>query len=87
MSVGGLGRLLILPVFCLGALGGSSQAATPPQVVDLGTLGGSESNAVAVNDSGQVIGWSYTAANAGFMPSYGHSRGDGGPRHPRRQLQ
>jgi probable HAF family extracellular repeat protein len=32
-------------------------------VVDLGTLGGTRSQATAVNRSGQVVGWSTTAAN------------------------
>jgi probable HAF family extracellular repeat protein len=34
--------------------------ATPPQygVTDLGTLGGVESSANSINDSGQIAGWS-----------------------------
>jgi probable HAF family extracellular repeat protein len=40
------------------ALVGTAQTATPP--VDLGTLGGTSSFAVAVNDSGQVVGASFT---------------------------
>ena len=33
-------------------------------MVDLGTLGGTESIALAVNRSGQVVGYSSTASNA-----------------------
>ena len=33
-------------------------------MVDLGTLGGSQSFAVAVNDHGQVVGYSHTAGDA-----------------------
>ena len=30
-------------------------------VTDLGTLGGSASGTNAINNSGQIVGWSYTA--------------------------
>ena len=33
-------------------------------MTDMGTLGGSESHATGINDSGQVVGWSYTASGA-----------------------
>jgi probable HAF family extracellular repeat protein len=34
-------------------------------LIDLGTLGGSNSGAGAINEKGQVIGWSDTAGNVG----------------------
>jgi probable HAF family extracellular repeat protein len=42
--------------------GGSGAAAPAFPSVDLGTLGGASSNAVAINDAGQVVGWSTTAS-------------------------
>ena len=57
---------LVLLVFFVAALAQSSRAAAAPVAVDLGTLGGSYSEALAVNDSGQVVGYGYTAGNAAY---------------------
>src|SRR5437764_12150497 len=42
----------------------SAQAsgATSYEAIDLGTLGGSSSRANAINDSGQIVGWSITTS-------------------------
>ena len=44
-------------------------------MVDLGTLGGTTSRAVAVNDGGQVVGWAETAA--GQTHAFSWTEGDG----------
>jgi probable HAF family extracellular repeat protein len=44
-----------------GGSGGGATANVEYDVVWLGTLGGSESSALAVNSSGQVVGWSFDA--------------------------
>jgi hypothetical protein len=49
--------LLVLLAVLVAALAGTARAGTPPVVaVDLGTLGGTNSDARAVNAKGQVVG-------------------------------
>jgi probable HAF family extracellular repeat protein len=50
---------------------GLAPAASAASAVDLGTLGGTYSFATAVNDSGQVVGYSDMTGNAG--PSHAFS--------------
>src|SRR5438128_5724714 len=62
--------ILFLPavIFC------SIASASPAyHLTDLGTLGGPQSAATAINDSGQIAGFSYTAAgyNHAFLYSGG----------------
>ena len=44
--------------------GAATDAVSSPTAIDLGTLGGRESWAVAVNDAGLVVGRSYTTRDA-----------------------
>ena len=48
---------LLAVLLSLAAASAPAPAATPA-IHDLGTLGGSNSHGVAVNDAGQVAGWS-----------------------------
>ena len=52
---------LILCVLLLGSLATDPCLAVEYKIVDLGTLGGSVGRAYGINNSGQVVGWSYTA--------------------------
>jgi probable HAF family extracellular repeat protein len=57
------GQVVVVPLAVLfAALAGTVRAQTP--AFDLGTLGGTFSNAVGVNSSGQVVGASTTAGDA-----------------------
>src|SRR5207302_1891411 len=59
------GRTLVLLAVQLAALTGNARAATAPFIpIDLGTLGGTDSAALAVNASGQVVGYGDTIGNA-----------------------
>lgn len=55
--------LAVVVVLAVGAARGAAAQYVP---IDLGTLGGTISVAIAVNDSGQVVGDSFTAGDAEF---------------------
>jgi probable HAF family extracellular repeat protein len=53
-----------LPAGLVSARAGAATAArSTPTAIDVGTLGGSYSFASAVSESGQVVGYSYTAGD------------------------
>lgn len=45
------------------------------KAIDLGTLGGKESEAVAINDRGQIVGWSWTGSGFGVDHAFLWQRG------------
>ena len=55
-------RNLILCGFLFGVVTAANSIAVEYEIVDLGTLGGNRSYAYGINDSGQVVGRSYTAS-------------------------
>lgn len=59
-----VGRPLLLLACLFVTLGADATAARKPLVVDLGTLGGTQSQAIGVTASGQVIGNSTTSGDA-----------------------
>jgi probable HAF family extracellular repeat protein/T5SS/PEP-CTERM-associated repeat protein len=56
----------------------SARAGNPPAIYNLGDLGGSYSVGYGVNDSGQVVGWSYTSSYAQHAFLYTGTPGSGG---------
>src|SRR5690242_9995307 len=58
----------LLPSGLLPTLAGNTTASASPTAQDLGTLGGSYSIAEAVNQSGQVVG--YSAQTGGFQRAF-----------------
>ena len=63
---GGLPVVAVVVVVALvgfGATAGATARSSSVTVTDLGTLGGTSSQAVAVNNSGQVVGYSKIAGN------------------------
>jgi probable HAF family extracellular repeat protein len=62
----GLLVAMAVALFGVGLRTAESQTTTTPkmQVQDLGTLGGSSSHAMGINDSGKVVGYSFTSDGA-----------------------
>jgi probable HAF family extracellular repeat protein len=59
------GRPVALLAWLFAALAGNAAAGGKPVAIDLGTFGGTESQAVFVNDHGEVIGTSNLAGDTG----------------------
>ncbi len=69
----GAGALALALTSGTAALAGWNEPALPRyQVIDLGTLGGASSTAQALNDKGQVVGWSETASGTRHAFIYDH---------------
>ncbi|WP_394751875.1 HYR domain-containing protein [Crenothrix sp.] len=60
-------NLLAIPL-ALGLPFGTLHAAPQYIITDLGTLGGIYSNGAAINESGQIVGYSHFAANSALHP-------------------
>jgi len=59
-----MNRLIVLLLVLLFIMMSSQAIAVPSfTITDLGTLGGNESNALGINNSGQIVGYSRTNSN------------------------
>ena len=74
----GRARFLVAALAMVGVctLAGGAMGATPtPVAIDLGTLGGTNSGAAAVNASGQVVGFAQTVGNTSHAFSWTENGG------------